>query len=264
MSHNLNNQSGGPRPNFQHEYNGESFPFVYDSESVTLYLQADSNNKIFKVKFESKESELKEGFNSLCQYSLDKDLDEMLKGIASDFQDHKESIDYQVLHFQQAFKSYIGEQSVIELIDGDNLICRCAKVDKNAIENYFLKENGDKKEILKKTNASMICGTCTLQIQKSFHDLGHKHQLFEGKSYQIWRESLNKSIEQFAFYSPQEFEGAQITVSKIAFPKLELNIKVPHSNLTADFAQRSLTNYLSKELEARLGIGVTVDNFLSN
>jgi len=251
-------------PSFRHEYNGESFAFKYAREPLNLYLQADSNNKVFKAKFETNLTELKESLDGFCEYSLDKNLDDLLLSMAKDFDSKEMNQQYGLLHFKDALYSYVGEKNDLELIDAETLICRCAKLDQNAIENYFIKENGEKNEVLKKTNASMICGQCSSQVDSLFSELSIKHKIFGGKSYKDWNKLITNTLEQFAFYSPEEFQGAHFEIIKLSLPLVELKITVPHQNLTASFAKKSLMNYLSRELEVGLELEIFIDNSLSN
>lgn len=249
---------------FRHEYKGESFSFKYEKKTLSIYIQADSKNKIFKIKFETSIPEIKSTLEQISKDLIDKNLDELLCGMAHDFKIENSIQDYCLLHFKEALYAYAGEKRDLNLIDGDHLICRCAKLDFNAIQNNFIKENGDKKEFYKKTNASMICGQCAIQVNILLDELGVKHKMFLGKSYSDWNELILAALTEFAFYSPEEFQGAKFQIKKLSLPLVELKISVPHQNLTESFAQKSLVNYLSRELEVGLDIKVVIDNFLSN
>jgi hypothetical protein len=194
---------------FKHEYKGEDFAFRYEKLPLSLYLQADSHNKIFKAKFETQNTELKKALDSLCQFSIDKNLDDLLVNMACEFKSNEVMLDYSLLHFKEALYAYSGEKKDIVLIDSGNLVCRCAKLDLNAIQANFIREKGDKNEVLKKTNASMLCGQCKEQVNTLFGQFSLKHQVFLGRSYSDWTKSINESLEQFAFYSPEEFQGAE-------------------------------------------------------
>ena len=105
----------------------------------------------------------------------------------------------------------------------------------------------------------MICGSCKNQVDKHLDIMSEKHELFAGKSFNVWNDLIANSLEQFAFYSPQEFQGATIVVSKISMPVIEVAIEVPHESLKVDFAEKSLMNFLSKELNQ--GVDVKVGKF---
>lgn len=250
--------------NFKHEYQGESLPFEYQKGDVKLFFHGDSKDKIYKSKFSTTREELKPALETLSEYIHNKSIDELKQSFANQFEHQDKFMNLSLVHFKTAIGEYAGSLNSEELVNSNELICRCSKVDFNQLEVNYIKNYGDLKLVKKQTNASMICGSCTKQVEKIARDLTVKHQVYEGKSLAEWTLDIEKMLEEFSLFSPAEFDSTVITISKLELPKIELLIKIPHQSLTEELAAKSLTNYLAKELQQPIEVKVTFDIAFSN
>lgn len=246
-------------PHYKNEYQGEELPFKYVAQGVELYLHGDSKDVIYKSKFKTSHAELKPVLNDLSEYVHNKSLDYLIKNMAQEFVSEDKYLNLSLAHFKSALRSYGGEKGSLNLVDADKLLCRCSKVDYHQLELNFIQNYGDIVKVKQQTNASMICGSCTSQLKNLSHELTIKHQVFNGKSLAEWRLEVVELLEEFAMYSPPEFEGAKIEIKNFALPLIDCLIHIPHQNLTNELAVKSLTNYLSRELQLPLEIKVSFD-----
>lgn len=249
---------------YQHEYKGEDLPFCYSSKPMKLYLQSDSNDTIYKVRFETQSTHLKPALEMLSKHITNRKLDDLQVSLANDFEHSSFEEDFSLLHFQNALSLFKGNLQRGLILDENELICRCTSLDKTSLEVCFLKNEGTQSSILKETNASKICGSCANELKKNIHILSVKHKLYEGQGQAYWNHKIGSTLEKFYSMLPAEFDGATFSPTHINMPYLKFEINIPHDNLTLDMAKDHLDKFIKHELAVEVILELTINRTFSN
>jgi hypothetical protein len=249
---------------FSNMYKGADFAFSNTIGDTVIYLHADSNNNIYRAQYEASEA-FKPYLELICAYTLDKNIDDLIRNLTNEFSSEEMSSDkqfliqYSLLAVKESLLAYIGEGRSFSDIDANEIICRCTHIDNLLLKQSFNKFKGNKTEILKATNMGLICGSCRSYGNEKMKSLIASEEYYEGKSFDEWSAEIGKSIEEFGFYSPEEFSGAIIEIDELKLPVVALNIKGHSDKLDERFAVRSLNNYLAQELKTALEIQVRLN-----
>ena len=254
-------QNSNSSASAKHLYKGEDFDHSYKKGDFAIYLRCDAKNNVFKTRYECP-TDFIESFESIAIYIQDKNLDDLVVGLASDFKSSPKTLTEicALLHFRESFYSYRGDLRGASEVDSDSLICRCMGIDKPTFEKSFLEANAQSKELLKNTNVNLICGNCSNIFKQELALNCKKHNIFEGKKFSEWKKQIEGLLLEFHYYSPKEFENIQIEVEKVELPELTLVLICSDELPDESKVKNSLTNYLGKELNLALDIKISFRN----
>lgn len=250
----------------KHIYKSGEFDHRYSSGDITIYLKADTKNSIFKTRYICPD-ELTVFFENLAVFIQDKNLDALIQNLGSAFLEEVEQagfrdlslfdLEVSVLHFREALLVYRGDLREVTTLNSEELICRCVGIDLVGMRNIFVNAKGSKRDILKDSSASLICGECSSLLKESLIRFTHQEQLYEGKDFQEWTNEIESLLNEFHFYSPKEFGTVtKIKVSNMSLPALELELIGSGEMPSESLARTSLANYLGKELKIPLDIKI--------
>lgn len=265
-------QNFNPELELKHKYSKEEFSHHYTRGNFSIFLKADAKNNLFKIRYVSP-NEFESYFENIASFIQDRNLDDLIRELGHLFYSSVNCkgldetqlfrLDVALLHMKEALYLYRGDLRSITNIDSDSLICRCMGIDQKMFKDLFIKNEGKKVEILKDAQISMICGECSPLVNQSFSSLVSSEELFEGEKISEWRTKITALLGDFHFYSPKEFQGAQLSLVSLNFPEIEINLKDSDTALTEKLARTSLANYLGQELGMPLNIKISFDSFSS-
>ena len=153
--------------------------WTWQSEDVKIFLKLDAKNKIYKYHFFTSVPELFKQLDWIGIHILDKHIENLLNSCASTLQNKLpeaiglswERVFYSL---NKAFMAIVGDLS-ISTINADRIICRCAHLDEEALEQLFLKFNGDVKEIKRSSNMGLTCAECEPLTKKLLQRLSYSN-----------------------------------------------------------------------------------------
>lgn len=266
-------QSFNSQIELAHKYSGETFSHHYQVSDFNIYLKADAKNNIFLTRYTCPDM-FQAYFEHLANFIQDKHLDSLISNLSAsiitnlNLEKSSEVENYYfniaLLHFKEALYLYRGDIRTVSSVDSNSLLCRCMGIDEVTLKEIFTNTKGSRSEILKSSNMSLICGSCSVDFKNKILTLQKSLGFFEGKSFKDWKDEIEKLLVEFHFYSPKEFEGAQLSVAALSLPEVSINVMTDNPELEASLAKRSLANYLGQELGQPFDIKIFLNSPLSN
>lgn len=153
-------------------------------------------------------------------------------------------------------KNYQGSdlyKAELSNADVSRLVCRCSFLDQETVERSFVEAKGDFKKAVLATQASMICSSCAEDVKKIYESLSFKELEEELRE---TRKKVQKALDEFALFSPPEFEGMTFEVASVKPEAVKIKALNRKEGLGRVKIQKTLENYLRQEISKGLSISV--------
>jgi hypothetical protein len=135
----------------------------------------------------------------------------------------------------------------------ENLLCRCSGIFKGDFERFLEDQKGDFKKACGVSNASMICGTCRLDLQDFFKELPNFKNFRNGKSKEEWLEALDELIEKLS---------RTVGASNFEVTSFDLYlIKIKLIDYRGELKRKELNRIFSQTIEEKFSLHLDVSIF---
>lgn len=142
-------------------------------KEISFFIRLDSKNRVFKYRYNANE-DYRPFLERIGDYIQDLALDYLVKGVADKVTAHEEEnllmYDIVIHHFQNYIWQLVGRYQ-INSVDVKQMICRCNLIDKAELIRLYREHGGVKKAMIRATNASMICGGCSFELNAQWSTL---------------------------------------------------------------------------------------------
>lgn len=246
---------------FCHSHQGEEYDYSFQvsSDDDTFFFLFDGENRLYKIAYHTENEERSKVLELVSKYAQDKTFDMLYSSLSIQFLSWLKSSEegakwleknffdtnLVLLSFKEALKSFKGE-SFETAINSREIICRCNSIDKKAFEQLFDLYQGRKKSILNTSHCSMVCGSCSTEVNSTFDSL--------------WTKRLDKVLEDFTLFSPMEFNGVDLKLLKVKTlaKGLDTYFSVNKKAENIDKLTEILVNYLGAEVSGELKVSISL------
>lgn len=219
-----------------------------ETDSFSLEVFIDSSETLYQIKYSAKDSSY-EGLDHPLQAIVDKKITQVLKLGSRDLPAEPTlALDWLLYSVKELIKNYQGSdvsKQDTEQVDISELVCRCKFLDKNSIKNSFIEARGDFKKAILKTNATLICSSCSNDVRQIFDDLEFPE---EKQRVEKIKKDITEGLEDFAMFSPAEYAQTTLEVASVKGDTVKIKVNNRPEGLNRKQIQETLENYLGPKL----------------
>jgi hypothetical protein len=242
---------------------------TYSDDLSSVYLKLDSKNKVFKFRYRTSKEELNPIMEVIGDYIQDENVDDLLgfysKNLINIFGTKTElkspadklNIDYCLNLTKSALRTYIGkiEFEKTHDLDLNEIICRCAKVDKSMFIEAFLSAKGRKKELIQATNMTSFCGGCASLVEQTFCELETEYKFLAGEKIDFW---VSKIITMTKEFHVQENDELDINATRVDIPNVQIVVNSFNTDkISRADISKNLTHLFDRSLPFRTEIQIS-------
>jgi hypothetical protein len=156
----------------------------------------------------------------------------------------------------QIFKGDMGSALKAKNVKPSELLCRCKGITYKELDQLYLDQKGDKKQVLLESEISGICGSCKTDFDSYYKKLEEEKSFIKGQDSKIWIDKIDKAVEEFYFVCPPEYSSLKFEVINITVHALKIKCVRGDSTLKRPQIQATLSNFLTSELKLEMPIKV--------
>ena len=158
----------------------------------------------------------------------------------------------------QIYKGDMGSALKAKNVDPADLLCRCKAITYKELDQVYLDQKGDRKQVLLESEVSGICASCKPDFDSYFKKLEEEKSFVNGLDSKVWIGRIDKAIEEFYFVCPPEYSNLKFEVININVHTLKIKCIRGESKLKRPEIQATLSNFLKSELKLEMPIKMIV------
>ncbi len=221
-----------------------------ETDSFALEVFIDSTDTLYKVKYTAKDSSY-EGLGSSLDTLENRNINEVIElGTNDVFSPSSLPADWILYSVKELIKAHQGSDITkldTENVNIDELVCRCKFLDKKSIQDSFIEARGDFKKAILKTNASLICSSCSSDVRQIFEELDFPE---EKERVEKIKQNITEGLKDFAMFSPAEYAQTTLEVASVKGDTVKIKVNNRPEGLNRKQIKETLENYLGpKALE---------------
>lgn len=222
-----------------------------------IQLRFDSNERLFEIK-----SDFFQGYDFFYDFKklvLEKSLAQLLDYHFDEYSQSLENINL-VQAFKVALYEYRGDVILTDVVTHplDELVCRCNKLFEKDIDEFFKKVKGNKKEFLKESNATMLCGGCSDYVESYL--LKSADEFFAGKSLAEYEVEIQNELDDFLMHSPYSTEQVSFILDKVLAGKIRIRANRSDRNLKKEDMLKTLKDFFPRSLTQVFEISLVISD----
>ena len=229
---------------------------MVDTDSFRLSIAVDSSDVLYQISYAAKSPSYEQVGPSLAAIAQGKKSSQVLSLSRQDFSLEGLAIERVLYSLKVLVKRYQGSDIYSEETTGVNvaeLVCRCRFMDKRSLEAAFNETKGDFDKALLATNASMICSSCSQDVQ-AVYDGMHFEEL--EKKFARVAKQVQEALEDFAFVSPAQYSLLSFEVAGVKKGVVKIKAVGDRQGLGRSQIKKVLENFLTKDALEDLEISI--------
>ncbi len=238
-----------------------------ENKNPQFSIDIDGNELVHSIAYKGTDLKVKEVTSKLNDHFYKRNVNEVLDTDQAKMFDlvgfKLESLSLDILLGSIREQIYDYKGVVSGLLKAKNakaydLLCRCKGITYKDLDELYLKQKGDRKQVLLESEVSGVCGSCKLDFNSYFSKLEEEKSFINGENSTIWISRIDKSIDEFYFVCPPEYTNLKFEVISITVHALKIKCIRGDSTLKRPQIQATIENFLKSELKLEMPIKIIV------